>query len=167
MGDSGASVVAIYTAPSAGAPMVPREAAVLVAGVGIEGDRYALRTGTWSAPRWHDQQLTLFAAEVAEAISVEPSLVRRNLVTRGVDLLDLVGLRFRIGAVELAGMRVCAPCRYIQQLNGLPGLTKALGGANGGLRARIVTGGTIRPGDPLEVVGLDAPLLDAPADARG
>ncbi len=70
MTDSGASIVGIYTAPSAGMPMEQQGSAVLVDGLGIVGDRYALHTGTWSNPKWPDQELTLFASEVAEAIGI-------------------------------------------------------------------------------------------------
>lgn len=162
---SGATVEGIYTAPFAGAPMEQQGAGVLVEGLGIVGDRYALRTGTWSDPRWPDQELTLFAAEIAEAIGLEPHLARRNVVTRGVDLADLVGLRFRIGGALLAGVRICAPCRYIQTVNHRAGLTKALGGTNGGLRAHIIEGGMVRLGDAIEIVGLDEPAGEAVDEA--
>ena len=160
MTDSGASIVGIYTAPSAGAPMEQQGSAVLVEGLGIVGDRYALHTGTWSDPRWPDQELTLFASEVAEAIGIEPYRARRNLITRGVDLENLIGVRFRIGRALLSGVRVCAPCRYIQQVSGIAGLTKALGGAHGGLRVHIIEGGMVRLGDAIELVGLEE---EAPA----
>ncbi len=155
MTGSGASLVAIYTAPSGGAPMEQQGSVVLVEGLGIVGDRYALHTGTWSDPRWHDQELTLFASEVAEAIGIEPYQARRNLITRGIDLENLIGVRFRIGGALMTGVRVCAPCRYIQQINGIAGLTKALGGAHGGLRVHIIEGSMIRVGDALELVGVE------------
>lgn len=134
--------------------MAHQGSVVLVPGVGIVGDRYALHTGTWSDPRWHDQELTLFEAEVAEAIGIEPHRARRNLVTRGVSLDGLVGVRFRIGEAVMVGVRACDPCQYIQQLNGRPGLTKALEGFNGGLRCHIEVGGLVRLGDAIEIVGL-------------
>ncbi len=121
----------------------------------IVGDRYALGTGQWSAPRWHDQQLTLFEAEVADALGIEAQMVRRNIVTRGVALFGLIGVQFRIGDALLAGMRACDPCTYIEGLTGRPGLTKQLTAGRGGLRARVIEGGTIRLGDAIEVVGLD------------
>jgi MOSC domain-containing protein YiiM len=152
---AGASLVGIYTAPSAGAPMEQQGSVVLAPGVGIVGDRYALKTGTWSAPRFPDQELTLFEAEIAEAIGIEPYQTRRNLVTRGITLSGLVGVRFRIGAALMVGVRQCDPCRYIAQLNGEPRLTKALAGWSGGLRARIVEGGMVRLGDAIEIVGLE------------
>jgi MOSC domain-containing protein YiiM len=128
---------------------------IVVPGVGIVGDRYALRTGTWSNPKWPDQELTLFAGEIAEAIGIEPYQARRNLVTQGIELSGLVGVRFRIGEALIAGVRQCDPCRYIQQLNAHPGLTKALAGFNGGLRACVIEGGKVSAGDAIEIVGLD------------
>ena len=163
MNESGANVVGIYTAPFSGAPMEQQGAVVLVENLGIVGDRYTLGTGTWSDPRWSNQELTLFASEVAEAIGIEPYLARRNIITRGVDLADLVGLRFRIGRALLAGVRVCSPCRYIQTINHRAGLTKALGGANGGLRAHIIEGGMVRLGDAIEIVGVEE---DEPTSAN-
>ncbi|MEX2446691.1 MAG: MOSC domain-containing protein [Dehalococcoidia bacterium] len=149
-----ATIVGIYTAPSAGAPMEQQGSVVLERGVGIVGDRYALRTGTWSDPRWRDQEITLFAAEVAEDLRIDPAGVRRNVVTRGVDLYGLVGVRFRLGGAVVEGRRPCDPCRYIERMNGHPGLARALLGGRGGLRARIVEGGMVRLGDPIEVLGL-------------
>lgn len=152
--DVAGRVEAIFTAPEAGAPMEQQGTVVVVPGVGIVGDRYALGTGTWSAPRWHDQELTLFEAEVADALGIEPYLPRRNIVLRGVSLYGLIGVRFRLGEALLLGVRPCDPCRYIQQLTGVPGLAKGLAGERGGLRVRILEGGRIRLGDPIEVIGL-------------
>ena len=150
-----ASVVWMFTSPTAGAPMAQQGSVVVVPGVGIVGDRYALGTGHWSAPRWPDQQLTLFEVEVAEELGCEPYEARRNIVTRGVRLFGLIGVRFRIGGALLAGVRACDPCSYIERLTGRPGLTKQLTSGRGGLRARIIEGGMIRLGDRIEVVGLD------------
>nr|HRC63069.1 sulfurase [Dehalococcoidia bacterium] len=90
-------VEAIFTAPEAGAPMEQQGTVVVAPGVGIVGDRYALGTGTWSDPRWPDQELTLFEAEVADALGLEPYVPRRNIVLRGVSLYGLIGVRFRLG----------------------------------------------------------------------
>ena len=149
-----ATLIGIYTSPSAGAPMEQQGSVILVAGLGIVGDRYALGTGQWSDPRWHDQELTLFESEVAEAIGIQPYQARRNLVTRGLSLNGIVGVRFRIGEAIITGVRPCDPCRYIQQLNAHPGLTKALTGFDGGLRCHIETGGKISLHDPIQLLGL-------------
>jgi MOSC domain-containing protein YiiM len=70
---------------------------------------------------------------------------RRNLTVRGVSLGELLGKRFMVGDVVLEGVRDCPPCVHLEALTG-----KALVGplaTSGGLRARIVVGGTIRVGD--------------------
>ena len=152
---AGGLVVGLYTAPFAGAPMEQQGSVVVVPGVGIVGDRYALGTGEWSDPRWKDQELTLFEGEVAEALGIEEYLARRNIVTRGISLYGLIGVRFRLGEALIAGARPCDPCNYIQGLTGVPDLTRSLSRGRGGLRARIIEGGRIRLGDTIEVVGLD------------
>lgn len=148
-----ATIVAICTSPRGGEPMTQVPSVSLIPGVGIEGDRYALRTGWWSDPKWPDQELTLFEAEVAEAIGIAPAEARRNLVTRNVRLEGLTGVRFRIGEAVIVGVRACDPCRYIEQVTRRSGLTDALAGINGGLRCHIEQGGQVRVGDVIELLG--------------
>jgi MOSC domain-containing protein YiiM len=124
----------------------------LVPGVGVIGDRYALKLGYWSDPRWPDQEVTLIAAETAAAIGVEPRQLRRNIVTEGIELAALIGRRFRAGAAELEGIRACDPCAYLDTLT-RPGVARALTG-HGGLRARVLQAGRVALGD---LVHLDRP----------
>ncbi|HEX9969965.1 MAG TPA: hypothetical protein VGB03_07485, partial [Acidimicrobiales bacterium] len=63
------------------------------------------------------------------------------------------GRRFRIGDVELVGMRDCPPCGYLQRIT-TPGVMTALQG-RGGLRAEVVVSGRLSEGDAVEV--LDGP----------
>jgi MOSC domain-containing protein YiiM len=70
------------------------------------------------------------------------------VTTRGVALNHLVGERFRVGDVVCAGAELCAPCSYLEQLLEREGIYDALV-HRGGLRARVVTDGTIRVGDQL------------------
>lgn len=144
-------VAGLYVAARAGAPVEARREVVLVPGVGIPGDRYATRAGYWSDPKWPDQELTLVEAEVAEALGLDPGLLRRNVVTRGVRLHDLVGATFRLGEALVEGVRPCDPCRHLAELAGRPGLVRDLAG-RGGLRARIVAEGRVRVGDAVDVV---------------
>ncbi|HEV2281539.1 MAG TPA: MOSC domain-containing protein [bacterium] len=75
---------------------------------------------------------------------------RRNIVTRGVALNHLVGREFRVGDVALRGIRLCEPCRHLEQVTGRrvrAGLVH-----RGGLRAQILTAGSISTGDPIEPV---------------
>ncbi len=141
----------IYIA-SAAAPTHAVNEANAIPGVGLEGDRYALGVGTFSKPL-PDRELTLIEAEAIEALKREyhfelaPGDARRNVVTRGVALNHLVGREFQIGDVKVRGIRLCEPCDHLQRLTGrevVRGLTH-----RGGLRAQILTQGTIRIGDPV------------------
>ena len=82
----------------------------VVAGAGIEGDRYFDR---------HEepgQNISLIEAEEVEQFNAEHgrpndfSIAGRNLVTRGVRLNALVGKEFSVGAVRLRGVELCEPC---------------------------------------------------------
>ena len=114
----------IHISPSAGQPMQGLEAGKLVAGYGIEGDRYATRKGKYSDKHHIDRQATLFEAEVLEAlardhgIELAPVEHRRNLTTRGVPVNHLVGQYFRIGGCVLFGGRLNVPCRYLEDVTG-------------------------------------------------
>jgi MOSC domain-containing protein YiiM len=143
--------VGLYVAGQAGEPVQARAAIDVVTGVGVAGDRYATGSGHWSDPRWPDQQLTLVEAEVADELGLAPELLRRNVVTRGVELGELIGARFRIGGVELHGVRVCDPCAYLEQLTCRAGLARDLGRAGGGLRAAVLGDGRITVGDAIVV----------------
>lgn len=147
------TVISIHTAAAAAEPMASLSEAYTVPGEGLEGDRYFKRTGTFSDPKWGpDFEVTLIEIETIEAlagekgIALEPKEARRNIVTRGIALNHLVGREFRIGDVALLrGIRLCEPCSHIERLT-QPGVLSGLI-HRGGLRARILTRGTIRVGD--------------------
>jgi MOSC domain-containing protein YiiM len=82
---------------------------------------------------------------------VAPELLRSNLVTRGINLLALKDRRFRIGAALLEGSGECAPCSRMEETFG-PGGYNAVRG-HGGITARVIRGGTVRVGDPIEIAG--------------
>jgi MOSC domain-containing protein YiiM len=149
-------VVSIYIASKAAAPVEERQSVEAIAGRGLEGDRYFGATGYWSKDPGVSREVTLIEIESIEAlqreknITIAPGDARRNIVTRGVPLNHLVGREFQVGAVRLRGTRLCEPCDHLQGLTTqgvLAGLIH-----RGGLRADIVSGGTIRAGDPIQVV---------------
>ena len=156
MTDSGL-VEAIHIAAAAEAPMTSLERVQAVAGVGLEGDRYAARTGTWSPDPPADRDITLIEAEVLEDLGATDGIVlaagesRRNVTTRGIRLNDLVGRRFRVGEIECEGTRLCEPCQHLTDFLGKPILRPLVHRA--GLRARILTSGEIAVGGV--VVALD------------
>ncbi len=121
--------------------------ALAVAGRGLEGDRYFDGRGTFSNEHARGHDLTLVEAEVLDELHVTAEAARRNVVTRGIDLNALVGKRFRIGAVECVGQRLCEPCAHLERL-ATPGILRSLV-HRGGLRADVLGDGTIRVGDPV------------------
>jgi MOSC domain-containing protein YiiM len=143
-------VESIHIASAAEAPARALDQAVVTPGVGVEGDRYALKQGTFYKPE-PDFELTLIEAEAIEALRRDYDVelaagdARRNIVTRGAPLNHLVGKDFTIGAVRIRGIRLCEPCEHLQKVTGKQ-LIKGLR-HRGGLRAQILTQGTIRVGD--------------------
>ena len=143
----------IYKAATAGARPESADEAMLEAGRGLVGDRYHGKVGTFSAQLAGkpDHEVTLIEAEAIDRFNRETGLalgygeLRRNLVTRGIRLNDLVGCEFEVGDCLLEGLRLCEPCSHLAKTVAkqvLPGLVH-----QAGLRARIVRGGRIRPGD--------------------
>jgi MOSC domain-containing protein YiiM len=147
-------VQSIHTASAAKAAMQAVDHVLAIPGVGLEGDRYALRQGTFFKPE-PDFELTLIEAEALEAlkrdykIELAPGDARRNLVTSGVALNHLVGREFQIGDVKIRGIRLCEPCSHLQAVVGLP-VIKGLR-HRGGLRAQILSQGIIHVNDRLIV----------------
>jgi MOSC domain-containing protein YiiM len=132
--------------PARRAPMQVVETAALTAGQGLAGDRYGRAGG--------DRQVTLIAAEALEALAshlglldVAPELVRRNLVTRGINLVALKDRRFRIGEAVLEASGECHPCSRMEEALGTGGYNAMRG--LGGITVRVLTGGRIAVGDPI------------------
>jgi MOSC domain-containing protein YiiM len=133
------------------------ETAILDEDRGLAGDRYGRAGGA--------RQVTLIAAEALAAIAshlgrpaVAPEMLRRNLVTAGVNLAALKGRRFEIGGAELETTGECHPCSRMEEALGQGGYNAVRG--LGGLTARVIRGGPIRIGDPIErLAPLDAPAV--------
>jgi MOSC domain-containing protein YiiM len=137
--------------------MESRETVRAVAGRGLEGDRYFLGSGTFSPhPQKPDYELTLIESEAIEAFAHESGLpftanhARRNIVTEGVRLNDLVDVEFQLGDVRIKGVRLCEPCNYLAKTT-FPEVLRGLV-HRGGLRAQILGNGEIRAGDVVSVV---------------
>jgi MOSC domain-containing protein YiiM len=150
-------VEGIFTAAAGGQPMEPRVRVRALAEVGLEGDRYAIRSGHYSADMKVDRDITLIESEEIEALAVSAGVVlgagetRRNVTTRGIRLNELVGRQFRIGDVLCEGTRLCEPCQYLENLLGKPVLAPLVHRA--GLRARLLSGGEIAVGDAVVEAG--------------
>ena len=146
-------VARIFIGPEEGGPIQEMAEIEAVAGKGLVGDRY-FQDGLDE----HDPSLevTLFSAEGLEAgradsgLDIEAADMRRNLMTEGIQLSDLLGRRFAAGDVVFEGLEENPPCAHLQRLAGKPLLKPLIKRA--GIRARIVTGGTIRKGDEIRVL---------------
>ncbi|OIO06510.1 MAG: hypothetical protein AUJ52_12150 [Elusimicrobia bacterium CG1_02_63_36] len=150
-------LIAIFIAEEKAAPMRRLDSAIAAAGGGIEGDRYFKRAGTFTKEHDKDRpdrQITLIEEEALAAAekagtALKPEQSRRNLLTRGVPLNHLIGVEFSVGPVRLKGLDYCEPCKHMEKLS-LPGAREKLI-HRGGLRAEVLSGGTLSVGDLIAV----------------
>jgi MOSC domain-containing protein YiiM len=144
----------IYVTGKGSSPMERVEEIRAAENGGLEGDRYKEGTGYWTS--YGDVcEVTLIEGEDLdeienEGLGVKNGEHRRNIITRGVDLERLRGSRFRIGEAVLKYDRPRPPCKHIQDMTE-PGMTRALK-RRGGICARVVEGGLIRPRDEISVL---------------
>ena len=114
-----------------------------VAGCGIRGDRF------FSYRKDYPGQVTFLADEVfrelcstLEVHAKSPGVLRRNILTRGVDLRALVGVEFEIQGIRFLGRQDAKPCYWMDQAFAT-GAEKFLQG-QGGLRAEVLSSGWLR-----------------------
>ena len=116
-------------------------------GSGIDGEHHAVSGES-------DRQVTLIQHEHLATVaallgrdSIDPALLRRNIVVSGINLLALQDRTFQLGETVLEGTGPCEPCERME-LNLGTGGYNAMNG-HGGICARVVTGGVVRVGDLL------------------
>jgi MOSC domain-containing protein YiiM len=148
------TVERIYTRKRPGGPQTSHEQVQIVAGAGIEGDRYFDH---------HDepgQNVTFVEAEAIETFLAEYdaprdlSITGRNVVTRGIRLNELVGREFFVGSVRFRGVELCEPCMLLGKALALPALpatavVKRLA-HRAGLRADALSSGELAVGAKFE-----------------
>jgi MOSC domain-containing protein YiiM len=121
----------------------PVDSVRVVAGQGLEGDRYF--------DQGPENAITLIQAEALEGLQRDTGIElshqesRRQVLTRGIELNPLVGERFYVGGVLCRGVELCEPCNHLQGLT-QPGVLRGMVN-RAGLRAEVLEGGTIAPGD--------------------
>lgn len=121
----------------------------VVGNQGLEGDRF---DGPKDAPR----MVTLIQKEHIDAVanilgrdSIDPALLRRNIVVSGINLAALKENNFFVGEVQLFGTGNCPPCSRMEENLGPGGYNTMRG--HGGITARVVRGGTIKNGDEVRM----------------
>lgn len=157
-----AHIQAIYLAHIAGEPMRPIAHVQVNAGLGIEGDRYALGTGAYSSKEppkiRHISIISQAGIDIANewlGAGNEPPFdavdTRRNILLEGIApaaLNSLVGQQFRLGNILMVGTELCTPCERPAQLLSRPSFMDAFEG-RGGIRAQVINSGMLTIGDKL------------------
>lgn len=155
------TVHSIYISDTANGELISLDKAECIAGRGILGDRYYLGKGTFSE-RLADKpfkEITLIEAEEIDAFNQRQGLnlhyadFRRNIITRGIRLNDLVDTTFYIGELEIQGIKLCEPCPHLAKVLTPNVIPDMLGKA--GLRASIKTSGQINTNDIIQLNSLD------------
>jgi MOSC domain-containing protein YiiM len=103
-------VTAIYIAQEAGGEMLAVNQVTAIAGKGLSGDRYSLGHGSWNRGNPGKRQVTLFNQRFLYRSGFTGVETRRNLITHGIELMDLIGREFRVGEAVLRGVKYCEPC---------------------------------------------------------
>ena len=123
----------------------------VLANKGIVGDRH-----------FHDindpyNQLSLIESENIDDYNIRFGLdipyidFRRNIVTKGIQLNDLIGKKLKVGKVELEGIELCRPCRHLTEMLDQKNILKEFM-RKGGLRCRILSSAKIKVGDIIQVI---------------
>ena len=147
----------IFTRPAPGSPQTEHEAVRIVAGSGIQGDRYFDR---------HDepgQNITFVEAEEIEAfldaqgLPADLSISGRNVITRSIRLNDLVGQEFVVGGLRFRGVELCEPCLGLGEKLATPTLPAAKVVKclvhKAGLRADALSSGLLALGAAFQILG--------------
>ena len=123
----------------------------VLANKGIVGDRH-----------FHDfndpyNQLSLIESENIDEYNIRFGLnipytdFRRNVVTKGIQLNDLIGKKLKVGNVELEAIDLCRPCRHLTEMLDQKNILKEFM-RKGGLRCQILSSSNINIGDKIEIL---------------
>ena len=142
-------VLSVSIRPKRKEAPVDMEWVLAIEGEGLNGDHYASSGGK--------RQVTLIAREHIEAVAsmlgkaeIDPMDLRRNIVVQGINLLALKDKQFKIGEAILEYSGDCHPCSRMEENLG-PGGYNAMRG-HGGITARIMNSGKIKPGDKISYI---------------
>jgi MOSC domain-containing protein YiiM len=142
--------------PSRDEPMIALENVQILLGKGLDGDRFS---GSADNPR----QVTLIQQEHLAVIAdclhskpIPPSLLRRNIVVSGINLLALKSKVFKIGEAVLEFIGHCHPCSKMESLLGIGGYNAMRG--HGGITARVCESGVVRLRDEVSYTTIENKL---------
>ena len=122
----------------------------VLANKGVVGDRHF---SEFNDPY---NQLSLIESENIDFYNLKYGLnipyldFRRNIVTKGVKLNDLVGKKFLVGNVKLEGIDLCRPCRHLAETLNQDNIIKEFL-RSGGLRCQILSSSSLKVGDEIKI----------------
>lgn len=149
-------VLWIGVRPERRMPVLALAEVMAITNRGLDGDRYRTPNGKRQVTLMQAEHLSVIAA-LLNTNALDPSVLRRNLLIKGINVLALKSERFRIGQAVLEGTGPCPPCSRMEEVLGLGGYNATRG--HGGITARILRGGMIRIGDGVQA--LSSSLSDA------
>ena len=123
----------------------------VLANQGVLGDRHF---NEFNDPY---NQLSLIESENIDYYNIKYGLnipyidFRRNIITKGIQLNDLVGKKFQIGKVELEGIDLCRPCKHLSEILQQDNIIKEFL-RRGGLRCQVLSSSSIKIGDKIKVL---------------
>tara|TARA_Y100000389_G_scaffold19503_1_gene16895 strand:+ start:79 stop:525 length:447 start_codon:yes stop_codon:yes gene_type:complete len=123
----------------------------VLANQGVLGDRHF---NEFNDPY---NQLSLIESENIDYYNIKYGLnipyidFRRNIITKGIQLNDLVGKKFQIGKVELEGIDLCRPCKHLSEVLQQDNIIKEFL-RRGGLRCQILSSSSIEVGNKIKVL---------------
>jgi len=134
------SVLHLFRAPQRRLPMEELSEILAVEDSGFESCAHARPGGK--------RQVLLVDNETLELMEIRPGIIRENITTTGLNVNGLaLGQQLRVGGARMEVTAVCTPCDLMEKIR--PGLRRELRGRRGML-CRILAGGTVRQGDPIE-----------------
>jgi len=84
-------------------------------------------------------------------LNIEYLDFRRNIVTKGIQLNDLIGKQFLVGNARVEGIDLCRPCRHLSEILNQDNIIKEFL-RRGGLRCQILSSSTINIGDKIKIL---------------
>ncbi|HXQ80697.1 MAG TPA: MOSC domain-containing protein [Opitutaceae bacterium] len=136
-----------YGGPAGTAPMTEVARARLVAGRGVEGDRYSKRQDAKGQVTFFAEETWLRLCRELGRADRQPDVFRRNVIVRGTDLNALIGCDFEVQGIRFHGVEHCKPCIWMEQAFAPGTLALLSEWRAGGLRARVLSDGWLAVGD--------------------
>lgn len=150
-------VAHLFRAPKRRAKMEELPEARVKKDAGFEGCAHARPGGK--------RQVLLVDVETLRKLELDPGIIRENITTEGLDVNGLkIGQGVMVGEVKLEVSAVCEPCELMEEIRA--GLQAELAGQRGML-CRVLSGGLVKVGDPIQVEGLPESSREKKPKHRG